>query len=90
MRAERPGAASRSSVPTNLEGRQLLTDKYGRFELKGIMPGLIYAAGVVAPEKRSGRTLHPQAHGACTRMNGNGVGVLQETTRTARSSRSLE
>ena len=48
----------RGMLPPGLDGRPVLTDAQGRFELKGIIPGLKYSAEVSAPMQQSGTTTH--------------------------------
>jgi hypothetical protein len=42
-------------ILTELNGRHVLTDKDGRFELPGIIPGLKYSADVRIPQEKTGK-----------------------------------
>ncbi|HMC10988.1 MAG TPA: carboxypeptidase-like regulatory domain-containing protein, partial [Pirellulaceae bacterium] len=53
-----PTAAQKAqgSLITHLENAPTLTDKNGRFELKGILPGPKYSGGVSGPQRTEGRS----------------------------------
>jgi protocatechuate 3,4-dioxygenase beta subunit len=45
----------RGEFPNQLDGQQILTDKDGRFELRGLIPGLKYTVGVSGIDTMNGR-----------------------------------